>query len=252
MQYKYIEIADDVKSYKIDGQTLHYLKNYEEAVGGAEISSYLFGDVKSAKKIGDKKSTLDLDNYTLSVFPLKSKLNFFEKIVGYVPCIDAEGTSGWLRIVGKSKAKILSLLLMLLLLAGAAVYFLTNRGPDLDDSAVAYEMPDYMVNKDPEQVLIPGYETITVDKDNIHSETILVNPEGNLCYMQYEIRLTDTQEVIYQSGFLEPGKAIPGFDLDSEVDKGEYDIEVVLNTFDINEYEQPLNGGVIDATLQVE
>ena len=132
MQYKYIEIADDVKSYKIDGQTLHYLKNYEEAGGGAEITSYLFGDVKSAKKIGDKKSTLDLDNYTLSVFPLKSKLNFFEKIVGYVPCIHAEGTSGRRRIVGKSKAKNLSLQQKLEILADAAKYDVacTSSGVD--------------------------------------------------------------------------------------------------------------------------
>lgn len=50
MHYKYIEIADDVKSYKIDGQTLYYLKNYGEAADGMEVSSYLFGDVKSAKK----------------------------------------------------------------------------------------------------------------------------------------------------------------------------------------------------------
>lgn len=50
MHYKYIEIADDVKSYKIDGQTLYYLKNYGEAADDMEVSSYLFGDVKSAKK----------------------------------------------------------------------------------------------------------------------------------------------------------------------------------------------------------
>ena len=212
----------------------------------------IFLEMSNLLKKGNKKSILDLDNYTLSIFPLKSTLHFFATIVGYLPCIDEEGTSGWLWIIGKSKARILSLLLILLLLARAAVYFITNRGPDLDEAAVAYQMPNYMVNKDPDQVLIPGYETIRVDKDNMHSETILVNPEGNLCYMQYEIRLTDTQEVIYQSGFLEPGKAILGFDLDSELEEGEYEIEVVLDAFDLNEHEQSLNGGVIYATLQVE
>lgn len=253
MKYKYLDPADYTRSYKVGGQTLYYLKNSEEMVlDDVKVSSYMFGDISSKNNKKNVDSSLVMDKQTFSVVPLKDKLNFFEKVIGYVPCMDEEGNSGWLRIIGKSKPKILSILLILTLLIGGGIFFMNNRGPDLDDTAIAYKMPDYLVNKDPSQLLVPGYEIIEVDKDNMRTETILLNPTGNPCYFQYEIRMTDTKEVLYESKLLEPGKAIPGFELNREVDEGVYNVEVVMNTFDLNDYEQPLNGGVIDATLQVK
>ncbi len=253
MKYKYLDPADYTRSYKVGGQTLYYLKKNEEMVlEDVKVSSYMFGDINSKKSKKNEESSLVMDKQTFSVFPLKDKLNFFEKVIGYVPCMDEEGNSGWLRIIGKSKPKILSIFLILLLMIVGGIFFMNNRGPDLDDTAIAYKMPDYLVNKDPTQLLVPGYEIIEVDKDNMHTETILLNPTGNPCYFQYEIRMTDTKEVLYESKLLEPGKAIPGFELNREVDEGDYNVEVVMNTFDLNDFEQPLNGGVIDATLQVK
>lgn len=253
MNYKYIPIGEDKKTYKIQGQAVRYEKIYKEKeIEGIKVSSQLFGDIQTKETEEKSSAKLLLERKMLGVEPLKAKVKFFQRVVGYVPCVNEEGNIGWLRIIGKSKSKIISLLLIIVLLLGSGWYYIKHQGPELDSTAIAYQMPEGLINQDPTQIMIPGYDVIEVDKETMSTEVMLLNPEGNTCYFQYQIRLTETQEVLYETKLLEAGSAIPGFTLNKELEEGEYEVEVVINTFDSEDYEQALNGGVVDATIKVE
>ena len=48
-----------------------------------------------------------------------------------------------------------------------------------------------------------------------------MNPEGNPCYFTFTLVLKDTDETIYQSKMVEPGKAITQITLSKELSAGE-------------------------------
>ena len=66
------------------------------------------------------------------------------------------------------------------------------------------------------------------------------------------MKLSDTGEELYKSGYIEPGSAVPEFELNQELEPGEYDILLEVEAWDIEDYTQALNGGSIEAKLEVE
>ena len=57
-------------------------------------------------------------------------------------------------------------------------------------------------------IKIPGYPSITIAANTKNVTMALLNPEGNPCYFKFEIVLKDTDENIFESKYVEPGKAI--------------------------------------------
>lgn len=103
-----------------------------------------------------------------------------------------------------------------ILLIGAGLYLMktTNRkhrnlrirlcGLDLDPDASTQEAEE---SDPPEGHRIPGYPSITIPADTKDVTVNLMNPEGNPCYFTFTLVLKDTDETIYQSKMVEPGKA---------------------------------------------
>lgn len=216
------------------------------------------GDVfrKSKEKaIGVLKSRDDQGTeMETPIYPYKEKLSYIEKVVGYIPYDEQTEGTDYVRVIRRSPAKILiPLLLLLALLVGGLIWYLNREeGPDLDHAAVAYEMPDGAVNTDPTQLMMPFIDEITVTSADRAGHTALVNPEGNESYFRYILTLTDTGEEIYRSGLIEPGKAVVDWEINTDLEPGDYNAELAINSFALDDYESETNGGNMVLVLHVE
>lgn len=99
--------------------------------------------------------------------------------------------------------------------------------PDLDPDASTQEAKE---SDPPEGIRIPGYPSITIPADTKDVTVNLMNPEGNPCYFTFTLVLKDTDETIYQSKMVEPGKAITQITLSKELSAGEYPAILKIST----------------------
>lgn len=189
----------------------------------------------------------------MNVLPFRAKLGYSQREAGYIPCQDEKGTLRYVRVIRKSVIKILLPVIILLALIGGGIWwYLSQQGlPDLDESAIAYQMPDGMKNEDPNQIMMPGFGTITMDAGGTTVHAALANPEGNPCYFKYQISLSDTGEQIYESGWIEPGMAVTEWNISERLPEGEYPIYILVQTGSLDNYEEGMNRGAANATLVV-
>lgn len=89
-------------------------------------------------------------------------------------------------------------------------------------------------------IRIPGYPYIRIPCGETEVRVSLLNPEGNPCYFVFEIVLQDTEEVLFQSKQVPPGKAINRLVLTRPLKKGEYDAVIRISTFSVE------NGGAMN------
>lgn len=218
----------------------------------------VIGDVlcrSKEKSIGVLKGT-DEDGREIKtpIYPYKEKLSYTEKVVGYIPYEEWVDSTDYVRVVRRSPAKILiPILVLLALIAGGLIWYLNrDQGPDLDHAAVSYEMPNGAVNTDPTQLMMPFIDEITVTADDRAGHTALVNPEGNQSYFRYILTLTDTGEEVYRSGLIEPGMAVVDWNIETDLEPGDYDAELAIKTYALDDVETETNGGNMVLVLHVE
>lgn len=200
-------------------------------------------------KTGDTEQVIGLYEY-------RTRKKWNETVKGYIPAAYGEEENPCcVRIVDRSVVKtILFPLVLTGFLAGLLLFFLWYEGkdkvPGLDETAVGYQM-EGMVNTDPDSTMVPMISEMSAGASDGNVNTLLINPEGNGCYFIFSIVADDTGEVFYESGLVEPGKAIAGFELDRIPEPGTYDVTVQVKTRDINDHEQELNGAEVKTTLTV-
>ena len=217
------------------------------------------GDVRK-KDSGSLERILRLESEdescVIGLYEYKARKKWNETVVGYIPAeYGGDGAHCCARILKVSPVKTaLFTLLILTILAGIILsvmwYLKSQYGPGLDDTAVAYRM-EGLVNTDPDRTMIPMVSEMYTSAGEGKVDTVLVNPEGNGCYFIYSIVVDDTGEVLYESGMVEPGKALVGFELDEAPEPGTYNVTVKVETRDIEDFERQLNGGDIKTTLTV-
>ena len=228
-------------------QTGHRKINPKDIAGdtGCRFKKSPVGTLTGSGESGKKEKKLD-------VLSFRAKLGYSQREAGYIPCVDEAGNLRYVRVIRKSVVKILLPIFFLALIAGGLWWYLSQRGiPDLDEAAIAYQMPDGVKNKDPNEILMPGFGTITMDAGGTTVHAALANPEGNPCYFKYQISLSDTGEQIYESGWIEPGTAVTEWDISEELPEGEYPIHILVQTGSLENYEEEMNQGVVNATLVV-
>lgn len=253
MQYRYEELGNENKVWKDRQKHSWKCLDQKAFMGQTKGKAVICADTGAkGKNIND---LLTDGEHILPLYVTRQKPGFFQKIVGYIPCSHGQ-EQGYVRVIGMAVVKIVALLFLLAALIAGGVYLWQENqqeGPDLDKAAISYEMPEGLINKDPDSIALPGYSVLTVSNadDGIVREP-LINPEGNTCYFVYTISLADTGEVLYESGYIKPGTGVPEFELNQTLEPGTYDIKVDVATWSVEDYTQPLNGGSIEAELKVE
>lgn len=82
--------------------------------------------------------------------------------------------------------------------------------------------------KEIRNIVLPGFVELDVNKPG----KLLCNLNEDF-YLQFNIILRDTDEVIYSSGLVEYGNYIDKLKLNREIEKGEYDAVVFIRPYDI-------------------
>ena len=82
--------------------------------------------------------------------------------------------------------------------------------------------------KEIRNIVLPGFVELDVNKPG----KLLCNMNEDF-YLQFNIILRDTDEVIYSSGLVEYGNYINVIELNREIEKGEYDAVVFIQPYDI-------------------
>lgn len=82
--------------------------------------------------------------------------------------------------------------------------------------------------KEIRNIVLPGFVELDVNKPG----KLLCNLNEDF-YLQFNIILMDTDEVIYSSGLVEYGNYIDKLKLNREIEKGEYDAIVFIQPYDI-------------------
>ena len=100
-------------------------------------------------------------------------------------------------------------------------------------------------------IKIPGYGEITVPAGETTWKITLANPEENTCYFKYTVTIDDSENPIYESDLIEPGKAVREFDVTEPLEAGDYEIHLNISTYAMDEELTPLNGAVVKAVLHV-
>lgn len=146
--------------------------------------------------------------------------------------------------------------LCILILIGAACHLLGKQQdpsdpafrPNLDSGAVT---PVEEEEDQPDGIRIPGYPRITIPAGETKVSMNLMNPEGNPCYFTFELVLTDTEETLYTSKMVEPGKAITEVELSRGLEKGEYSAIIRISTASLKDG-SPMNGANVETVLVAE
>lgn len=79
----------------------------------------------------------------------------------------------------------------------------------------------------------------------------LENPAGNPCYFTFELVLKDTNETLYTSKMVEPGKAITNVTLSHGLENGEYPAVIKISTASLEDG-SAMNGANVETTLIVQ
>ena len=155
---------------------------------------------------------------------------------------------------GKNKTNKILIGIIICLIAviiGGAIYF--TRGTDKDKENKTPDSNDGNNEEadKPEGIRIPGYPSITVPADTTDIEMNLENPVGNPCYFTFELVLKDTNETLYTSKMVEPGKAITNVTLSHGLEKGEYQAVIKISTASLEDG-SAMNGANVETTLIVQ
>lgn len=193
----------------------------------------------------------------LGLYEYRPGLKWKEKVVGYIP-VSPEGEEEptcCVRILETSVFRMLlyplfALLLVTSVVVGILWFTQQNAVPGLDKTAVAYHI-EGMTNTDPDRIMMPFLSEMRMVQGGTHIREVLINPEGNECYFKFVFILDDTGERIYESGLVEPGKAIIDFDLNRSLDAGDHKVTVKILTSDLNDPTKSLNGGDMKTVIHV-
>lgn len=254
MEYPYRDTEGEFGEMKSrDGGVWNYLPNDISCSAGEDKE--VFGDVTGAAGYTNLRHISmqqEGKRKTMGLFRYKQKLSFFEKVLGYIPVSSPNGKAGYARLRVRSAKKILAVLILLLAFAaGVTAAFLGNRGPDLDDNAIAYQLPDGVKNTDPDTILLPGFDVLEMNYAAQEVEAALLNPEGNECFFKFTITLKSDGTELYHTGLIKPGTAVTKFKINKKLEKGRYPIVITVETSDLKDPESFYNGGAVEAVLEV-
>lgn len=135
--------------------------------------------------------------------------------------------------------------------AGQEKSNINANGVVIDENASEWDKDLENVSGEQKGIQIPGYGEITIPAGETNWKITLANPKDNDCYFQYSITIDDDETPIYESDYIEPGKAITEFEVSKPLEAGEYSIYMNIATFSMDGNNERLNGASVKADLHV-
>lgn len=89
------------------------------------------------------------------------------------------------------------------------------------------------------------------ESGDVEGSITIENVESNGCFMRVEIRLDDTQELIYDSGMMPPNSYIRGDKLLVPLPAGVYPATAAVLTYDLENQDEPLSTTGFAQTITV-
>ncbi|WWU66664.1 hypothetical protein QJR26_18145 (plasmid) [Clostridium baratii] len=202
---------------------------------------------KNENGITKKLLNEDLD---ILVQPIGTYKESKYKTLGYIPCENNE------YVILKKKKGLLGWILLLLLIAVtlSSGFFIINKNksdidPKAGDYSSALKRPE---NIDDSKILVPSYRKFTIKKGSDTIDTAFFNPEGNPCFFKFTLIEKSTNEVLYESKLVPPGKGITPIQINKTFDKvGEYDAILKFQSFDLEDKKIEYNGSNIAVKLNI-
>ena len=102
-------------------------------------------------------------------------------------------------------------------------------------------------------VAIPGWGSMTIPAGVTEAQTSMQNPEANegWYYLTFELRLKETDEVIFTTGLIPPGQYCNKVNLSRALEPGEYAAIVHVQPYRISD-QSPTNNADMETMLIVK
>ena len=102
-------------------------------------------------------------------------------------------------------------------------------------------------------IAIPGWAGLSLPAGITEADVPLYNPDANTdwYYLTFELRLKETDEVIFSTGLIPPGLYCNKVTLSRPLEKGTYECTMVVQPYFIREVPTPTNNAVFDILLSV-
>lgn len=161
----------------------------------------------------------------------------------------------------KKEKKYLKLILKVLLFIGIALlvmvgklYFTTDGTLQdvigLDPNASTKPEPESESIEENEEIAIPGFSRLVMRQNSTTQNVFLENPAENDVYFIISLAIED--EVVYESGLIEPGKGIYSIELPRVYATGEYAGKIKYETRSMSNPDEEKNGAEINVPIVVE
>lgn len=114
--------------------------------------------------------------------------------------------------------------------------------PDKDNNTASLNEPEQI--EQIENIILPGFDYLDINKPG----RILCNMNENF-YLQFNIILKDTEEIIYSSGLVEYNSYINNITLTKEIEEGEYEALIFIQPYDLKG--NKTNSALLEIKLKV-
>ena len=146
-----------------------------------------------------------------------------------------------------------AVVVVLVLVVGGVLLGTLLGNKNMDDPIVDYTGPLTNNNPDdPSNIALPGYPSLVFPANSKKVTLELPNPSGNPCYFRYTLTIAETDEVLYQSEPIQPGKMVKELTLNRALSRGTYTLRITIDTFSLADGTTPMNGGVQEVTVTVK
>ena len=136
----------------------------------------------------------------------------------------------------------LAAFILCVLLLLPIVWHSSSTIPDKDNNTTSLNEPEQIEHI--ENIILPGFDYLDINKPG----RILCNMNENF-YLQFNIILKDTEEIIYSSGLVEYNSYINNITLTKEIEEGEYEALIFIQPYDLKG--NKTNSALLEIKLKV-
>ena len=136
----------------------------------------------------------------------------------------------------------LAAFILCVLLLLPIVWHSNSTIPDKDNNTASLNEPEQI--EQIENIILPGFDYLDINKPG----RILCNMNENF-YLQFNIILKDTEEIIYSSGLVEYNSYINNITLTKEIEEGEYEALIFIQPYDFKG--NKTNSALLEIKLKV-